>query len=131
MRKFFAIALIATVGIGGMSIRSEAFEMRPHCKGYRTNVNTARCAARVNHIDVEKFIAVGNCESGWQSEPRRYSRHHGPLQYLTSTFDSHMSYFPKYRRWHGLVWNVHHVRSQIMIAARYIRFHGWSPWSCA
>jgi len=92
--------------------------------------DTARCAARKNGLYVPKFLAVVSCESGFNPYPSN-PRYVGPMQYLPSTFASHYAAFPHYTRWHRLIGEVQRPRANVMVAARFIRSYGYSPWSCA
>ena len=134
-------ALVTALVLGLCAPQVQAFEMREECRYYAKggpgwsplNVkSTARCAARRVNIEVNKFLSVVSCESGFQADPAGgHPTYHSPMQYLPSTFASHYEMFPDFVRWNRLRKGVHYVRSTVMVAARYVRRHGYGPWSCA
>jgi hypothetical protein len=118
-------------------IQANAFEMRPECR-YRllggpgwSNQNvhdTAVCAAKKNRLSVRWFLSVVSCESDFRAFPG--GSHHGPMQYVASTFYSHFRQFPDYVRWFRLSPFPDQPRVNILIGARYMRIDT-NPWSCA
>ena len=140
MKRFFTVLAASTVALSLLhpSSAQAAFSLRPECR-YRAlggsgwsvqNVrDTARCAAIRNRLPLTKFMSIVQCESGFRPFPG--GSHYGPVQYLASTFFAHMSYFPRYVRWYRLPDHPANPRSNVLIAARYMSFYGYSPWSCA
>lgn len=140
MRKTLITGLIGVLALAGTQNEAAAFEMRKECRYYAVggpgwspmNVrDTGICAAKKVGINVRKFLAVMSCESGYQPYAVSPSgEHFGPMQYLPSTFYGQYSMFPDLVRWFRLVKDVHRPRSTVIVAARFIRGHGYYPWSC-
>lgn len=136
MKRTITLLLVAfTLGVASPA---EAFEMRHQCRyrmiggpswSYQNVHDTAQCAARKNGLNVDWFLSIVSCESGFQAFPEGF--HHGPMQYVASTFHAHYGYFPDYVRWHRLYRDADRPRANIMVAARYMDVYNAGPWSCA
>lgn len=141
MRRLLAITLLAsTFGIAHAQAATTP-EQRQECRfrGVRKHEawedyaikRTIRCSTRAIGGSVTHNMSTINCESGFEPHQERSATHHGPAQYLTSTYQSQRRQLPAIRHHWELSRSVYSVRSNVIMFVAWVYKRSYSPWSCA
>jgi hypothetical protein len=78
-----------------------------------------------------KFVAVGQCESGWNRLANNAGRYLGLFQHAATSWAGRVStYMPRWLRV-GPFTRWRNSRTQIFVTARMVNGGGWGPWTCA